>query len=390
VELFAKDAPQIVNNFCLSGKCSLSFFGSGRKNMPQLLGMSYEARLARYSTVSTALALLSDRRLGKLVDDAPRIGSGIGGTSVLLELEGMPVFAKLIPLTDLESQPENIMSTANLFKLPLFYQYGLGSAGFGVWRELAAHIMTTNCVLGRQSASFPLLYHWRMLPDLSPMRTPPPDDQAEIERMVAYWESSPAVRERLAAIARASARVVLFLEYIPQNLQEWLTEQVAIGDEAVVSACSRVEPGLRTGVSFMNAMGLLHFDTHFHNILTDGLHLYFADFGLATSPRFDLSEAELAFLHLHMSHDECDAVTQLVNWLVKVYTGVSSASDRNEYIRRCAEGANPSNMPPSVAEVIKRYAPIAVIMNGFYWKLHLESRTTSYPVEEIQRVYKLS
>ncbi len=349
--------------------------------------MAYEARLARYMIVSTSLALLSDRRLGTLVYEAQPIGSGIGGTSVSLEIEGIPVFAKVVPLTDLERLPENIMSTANLFNLPPYYQYGVGSTGFGVWRELAAHVMTTNWVLGKQCECFPLLYHWRVLPGLSPTRAPASDEQAEIERMVAYWEGSPAVRERLEAIARASAQVVLFLEYIPQNLQEWLTARVAIGDEAVGLDIAIVERSLQTGVAFMNAMGLMHFDTHFHNILTDGRQLYFADFGLATSPRFELSEAELAFLGIHERHDACDTVTQLVNWLVMACTDARNASARNEYIRRYAEGADPINMPSSVAATIKRYAPIAATMNDFYWKLRLESRTVPFPADEIQRVH---
>jgi hypothetical protein len=92
-------------------------------------GMSYAARLAGYGAVSTALALLSDRRLGKLVNEAPLMGSGIGGRAVLMEIEGTPVFAKAVPLTDLERRPENIMSTANVFQLPTFCQYGVGSAG---------------------------------------------------------------------------------------------------------------------------------------------------------------------------------------------------------------------------------------------------------------------
>ena len=351
-----------------------------------LWDMAYEARLARYMIVSTSLALLSDRRLCILVEEAQRIGSGIGGTSVLLDIEGTPVFAKIIPLTDRERLPENIMSTANLFHLPPFYQYGVGSTGFGAWRELATHVMTTNEVLGMQCECFPLLYHWRVLPGPSPTQAPMSDEQAEIERMVAYWDGSPAVRERLEAIARASAQVVLFLEYIPQNLQQWLTAQVALGGEAVERAIASVERGLQTGVAVMKAMGLLHFDTHFHNILTDGRHLYFADFGLATSPRFELSEAEVAFLGLHMSHDECYTVTHLVNWLVMVYTDARSASVRNEYIRRYAEGADPINIPPSIATTIKRYAPIAAIMNDLYWKLHGESRTVPFPADEIQRV----
>src|SRR6185437_6877607 len=245
--------------------------------------MAYEARLARYMIVSTSLALLSDRRLATLVEEAQRIGSGIGGTSILLDIKGTPVFAKVVPLTDRERLPENRMSTANVFHLPPFYQYGVGSTGFGAWRELAAQVMTTNWVLGKQCECFPLLYHWRVLPGSSPTRAPASDEQAEIERMVAYWEGSPAVRERLEAIARASAQVVLFLEYIPQNLQEWLTAQVASGGAAVELASALVERSLQTGVAFMKAMGLLHFDTHFHNILTDGRQLYFADFGLATS-----------------------------------------------------------------------------------------------------------
>jgi len=60
---------------------------------PDRAGGSHAARLARYSAVSTSLALLSDRRLGELVDGVPPVGTGIGGTAVLLEVDGAPVFA---------------------------------------------------------------------------------------------------------------------------------------------------------------------------------------------------------------------------------------------------------------------------------------------------------
>jgi Protein kinase domain len=346
---------------------------------------SYRARLARYGTVSTALALLSDRRLSELVEEAARIGSGIGGTAALLVIEGTPVFAKAIPLTDLERRPEHILSTANLFQLPPYFQYGVGSAGFGVWRELAAHVMTTNWVLGKHCESFPLLYHWRVL-EAPPVDAPAPERPAELARTVAYWHGSPAVRERLEAIARSSARVVLFLEYLPQSLHEWLTAQVASGDEAVESACALVEHELRRGIAFMHARGLLHFDAHFRNILTDGRHLYFADFGLATSSRFELSEAERTFLALHRGHDGCYTVTQLVNWLVTAFSEVGGWAERNAYIRRCAEGEVPLHGPPAAVALITRYAPIASVMNEFYRQLHLESRTTAYPVDVLDRV----
>jgi hypothetical protein len=345
---------------------------------------SHAARLAGYGAVSTALALLSDQRLGELVDEAPRLGSGIGGTTVVLDLEGTPVFVKRVPLTDLERRPENVRSTANLFQLPTFLQYGVGSMGFGVWRELAAHVMTTNWVLGKHSESFPLLYHWRMLAG-PPPQPPTAEERAERAGAVAFWDGTPAVRERLEALGRSSASVLLFLEYVPQNLHQWLSAQVALGQDALESACALVEHGLRADVSFMNAHGLLHFDAHFGNILTDGRRLYLTDFGLAASSRFELSAAERDFLSLNAGHDGCYAVTELVNWLVNALCGTVGPAARNAFIRRCAGGGDVPNVPPSVAALIKRYAPVTVVMNDFYWKLHGESRTVSYPVDEIQR-----
>ncbi len=339
--------------------------------------MTHPARVARHGTVSTALALLSDRRLGELVEAAPLIGSGIGGTSVSLEVEGTPVFAKRVPLTDLERRPDNVMSTANVFQLPTRYQYGVGSAGFGAWRELAAHVMTTNWVLGGRCAGFPLMYHWRVLPG----PTPVPSDPLELERTVGYWGGSPAVRERLAAIDRASAGIVLFLESIPIGLRDWLAAQVAAGPDQVEAACAMLERDLRAVVPFMNANGLVHFDAHLGNMLTDGERLYLGDLGLAASHRFELSAPEREFLWTNRSYDGCHTVTVLVNWLVSAVAGITGVAERNEYIRR----DDPAGLPDWAAAVFKRYAPVAVVMNDFYWKLFGESRATPYPVDEIER-----
>jgi hypothetical protein len=48
---------------------------------------------------------------------------------------------------------------------PLVMQHmGVGSAGFGAWRELATHIMTTNWVITGESVNYPMMYHRRILP----------------------------------------------------------------------------------------------------------------------------------------------------------------------------------------------------------------------------------
>lgn len=343
--------------------------------------------MAKFGEVSTALAVLSDHQVGRLVAAAQHIGSGIGGVSALLNVAGVPVFVKKIPLTDLERRPPNVMSTANLFGIPTFCHYGIaafGSPGFGAWRELAANATTTNWVLTGRTSAFPLMYHWRMLPG----RVPPTDEHADIERVVAYWEGAPAVRQRLHALAEASASLVLFLEYIPQNLGHWLAKQVATGGDAAAGACAMVERCLRADVAFMNGNGLLHFDAHFGNILTDGHRLYLADLGLATSTRFDLSEQERDFVAQNMSHDACYAMAQLVNWLVTHVADVAVPDcggpvERNAYVRRCATGAEATGVPAWAAALISRYAPVATIVNDFYWDVFGESRATPYPRRRI-------
>lgn len=178
-----------------------------------------ERRAARVSagrTVGAALSRRGDRRIADLLAGATPLGSGIGGRSAGLEVEGVPVVVKRVPLTERELRPGYARSTADLFGLPTWYQYGVGSAGFGAWRGLATHILSTRWVLADAYQGFPLTYHWRVLPD-----TPPEGFVGEfggIDGAVAHGEGSPAVRARLEAIGRAPASLVLFLEYVPHTL----------------------------------------------------------------------------------------------------------------------------------------------------------------------------
>ncbi|MGJ6967227.1 hypothetical protein ACSDR0_35450 [Streptosporangium sp. G11] len=205
-----------------------------------------------------------------------------------------------------------------------------------------------------------------------------------------YWDGSPAVRDRLHALARASAGIVLFQEFIPYNLDDWLAAQLTAGQDAAMAASAMVESCLLTDVAFMNGQELMHFDGHFGNILTDGERLYIADLGLATSPRFDLSEQEVEFLERNRTHDIGYALMRLVNWLVTNVCGVAAPREggpvqRNDYIRACAAGADPVGAPPAAAAVIRRYAPVAAAMNDFYWDLFGVDRATPYPGKKIER-----
>lgn len=352
--------------------------------------MSGDARRTAYSAVSTSLAMCSDHALSELVDGAAPIGSGIGGRSALMEVAGTSVFVKRVPLTDPEREPENVRSTANLFELPLFFQYGVGSIGgpgFGAWRELAVHTMTTNWVLAGEYESFPLMYHWRVLPDSMSL----PEELADVERAVTYWGGGRQVRLRIEALQRSSASIVLFLEYIPQTLHQWLRSQVDAGEEATGRACAMVERELAAGISAMNKRGLLHFDAHFENILTDGRRLYFADYGLAISARFVLSQDEVDFFDRHQLYDRCYAATYLVHWLVTALFGYrpEDRDGRYELVREYAAGKRPSGIAAEAAAILARNSPIAAIVSDFNRKFQRESRHTPYPVEEIRRIARV-
>lgn len=343
-------------------------------------------RIERHVKVAESLALLSEGSLGELVDGGIVLGSGIGGTSVLVRVGELGVFVKRVPLTDLECRPEYLRSTANLFGLPVWCQYGVGSPSFGVWRELAAHLMTTGWVVSGRSRGFPLLHHWRVL-DGSAFAGALPDELSDVDRAVEYWHGSEGVRRRIEAIADSSKSVALFTEHLPGPLPVWLQGTAERGEDALAAAVVMVERQLPAEVVSMNSGGLFHFDAHLDNTLTDGELIYLADFGLATSPRFDLADDERSFVEANRSHDVCHAITRFVDWLVTAVVGVEDWVARDEYVRRWADGeerANGRQLPASVAAVITRYASVAAIVNDFYRKLHVEDRRTPYPSDELE------
>ncbi|MGW9347613.1 protein kinase family protein [Nocardiopsis flavescens] len=338
----------------------------------------YDARLAAHRAVGTSLALLGDRRLGEVVASAAPAGSGIGGRSAELDVDGTRVFVKRVPLTDVEVRPENVRSTADPFGLPVFYQYGLGSAGFGAWRELAAHILTSHWVLGGEYAGFPLLHHWRVLPDSPPEGFA--DEFGGIDGAVAHWDGSAAVRERLEAIGRSSASLVLFLEHVPRTLGAWLGERHR--DTAAGAAHPWVEDALVRGAEFMASRGFVHFDAHFDNLLTDGRQVFFADFGLALSGDFELSPAEGRFLADHLSYDRHYTASHLLHHLTAPLRG---GTGTDAFLREWIAGRRPGGVPPETAAAIERHARTAVVLGGFHRRLLTRDKRTPFPAAELDR-----
>ena len=340
-------------------------------------------RLARHTAVSAHLSSMSDREHARVVATATELGTGIGGRSMELNVDGSRVFVKRIPLTDIEMLPQNMFSTANIFELPTFYQYGVGSSGFGAWRELAAHTMTTQWVLDGEFPGFPAMYHWRVLPDFAP--TGFVDEFGGVDDAVTYWEGSSAVRNRLEAIGTSKHSVMVFLEHVPHTLGEWIARQrnTSGGVDAVVLWA---ENALAEGTAFMSAHGFVHFDAHFANILTDGQRLYFADFGLALSSNFALSVDESTFATRHLSYDGLYCAGQLLRCLVaERFTETERLGFPDSWIG----GLRPGNLTPDIDAFVDRHVRPSALLNDFHRSLVGESRTARFPLEEIERVRRL-
>jgi hypothetical protein len=322
-------------------------------------------RRRTYDALAARLAALSDDHLAALLAETASWRANVhGNQSGAIDIEGAKVFVKKIALTDLERTAENEGSTANLFELPMFYHYGVGSAGFGAWRELQANLRASAWALSGECPHFPLAYHWRVMP-----RTAPPpfsaEQQAWLERAPGYWGHSDAVRARLAAIGAASASIVLFLEYVPETQRAWLKGRVAgqpLGP-ASEAAILRFHDQLHETATFMNDRGMLHFDLNGSNVLTDGELVYAADFGLALCADFDLSPAERAFFEAHRLYDRCYLDWAFVEWL--------------------APEADPPVLTPALHALVDRCAPVATIFGTLLNTLGKVSKRTPFPAAEL-------
>ncbi len=283
------------------------------------------------------------------------------------------MFAKRVPITDRElAHPQ---STANLFGLPVACQYGmhpLAGPGFGAWRELAASEVVTAGVLAGETESFALLHHWRVLPGRPPVAA----EHRDVEAVVAQFGGDPAVRIRLEELAGARSSLVLFLEHLPDPLVDRLDDYAARPEA--------LERRLLEAVAFLRSRRLLHMDGHLANMRADDERVYLVDLGLATSPLFELSDAERDFVADHVEHDADYAVTRLVNWLVTTVCGVPMPASgfpaaRDAYVRRCADGDVSQDLPAGVARVLARHAPAAARMNDFHRRLFDGDLHARYP-----------
>lgn len=263
-----------------------------------------ETRTDKYYQLSTRLVYLDNEQLSSFFK-GERDTHG-WGENYIIKLGKSKVFVKRIPLTNLEYN--HMFSTKNLYDLPTYYNYGVGSTGLGVFRELLANIKTTNWVLQGINEHFPLMYHYRIMPRFGERVNL---DLEWYNKHVEYWNSNENIGRYIVDRTNAEYEIVLFLEYIPYVFSKWFEKNIG-----QLNAFINEIPDT---ITFLRKKGIIHFDVHFNNILTDGNRLYLTDFGLVLDRHFDLSETERAFFRKNTHYDYGEFLLVLGEHLLSIY-----------------------------------------------------------------------
>lgn len=280
-----------------------------------------ELRSQKYFKLSSQIAQLDNSQLCSLFDDSELSTSGLNwGRNHTIVLGKSKVFVKRVPVTDIEYN--NLFSTKNLYDLPTYFNYGVGSIGLGVFRELVTHIKTTNWVLEGAIATFPLMYHYRIIP-FSGRRAN--DDMEDRKSFIEYWGNNANIGNYLLDRANANHELVLFLEYIPHVLETWLRENP--------NKLQKVLDDLHMTIAFLRKQGIIHFDAHFRNILTDGERTYLTDFGLVLDKSFTLTKDEEFFFEQNTFYDYGEILRNLGHLIHSSYD-LCSENDKRTIVEK--------------------------------------------------------
>lgn len=198
---------------------------------------------------------------------------------------------------------------------------------------------------------------------------------------------SQAVEQQQAIGAYMHARDVapyeiwLVLEHVPHVLARWLPAHPERTGDVVAQVLDTI--------TFLRRNGIVHFDAHFGNIVTDGSTAFLTDYGLVNDGRFDLTKTERTFLERHSHYDYGAFLSQFSPWWVlrvqkmapeqqaelnevcSIEPGMPYPEILGRVIDHLGEVMNRQLAPvhPALAEMLQRYRDLIVYMFDFYGQL---------------------
>ena len=353
---------------------------------------SLKTRIDTYCKLNTRFAYFDNERLRSFFNG--QRSTRRWTENHIIKVGKSKVFVKRIPVTELEYN--YMFSTKNLYDLPTYYNYGVDSAGLGVFRELLMHIQTTNWVLQGVIENFPLMYHYRIMPRSG--------EKVDLNlewynRYVKCWNSNENIGRYIVDRTNAKYEVALFLEYIPYTFSRWLGKNFLQLD-------SFINEILNT-IAFLQKNGIIHFDVHFNNILTDGNKIYLTDLGLVLDNHFDLGEAERAFFNKHILYDYGEFLFWFGEHLLSIYRGLADTKKKRIMQKYRITNAMPrpesfiillENIREIVAdglmllnhdyvETVRKYQAIIMLMAEFFTDMEENNRKdTKYNHAKLKRL----
>ena len=346
-----------------------------------------------YTELSSQLTVMDRREMIRLVKSIPYPSAGWGSNGVI-QIGDRSVFVKRIPVTELEY--ENAYSTRNLFGLPTYYNYGLGSFGLGAYREIIAYIKTTNWVLDGSCPFFPMMFHHRILPWPGDRPRLDPEKHADYVR---YWNNNRRIGAYRESRASASHQAVLFIEYFPHVLSRWLRRDLR--------RLERTVPRVLDILSFLRSNGVIHFDAHHWNIVTEGRHPYLTDFGVVSDLSYQLTRPERAFFHRNTYYGPGEFLSVAVGYTHHVFKnlppleregvakvcGVVGAEPQEELIRAISENVEEivsrglMRLPRAYVDFVVRYREIGHLHRDWESGMKRGSRKNiRYENERVQSI----
>jgi serine/threonine protein kinase len=252
--------------------------------------------------------------------------------------------------------------------------------------------------LDGEIATSPLMYHYRIMPFLGQRLAVDLDRHKEY---IESWNNNINVGNYALERSISNHELVLFIEYIPHVLETWLNENP--------NTLERSLNEIRTTIDFLRTKGIIHFDAHFRNILTDGDRIYLTDFGLVLDRNFALTKEEEAFFEQNIFYDYGEVLRNLRHLMRSSYDRCSEI-DKSRIVEKydIKPGLQPHELVSIlldnielihadgdiqlddfyVASIVK-YRSIIMLMHKFFARMWgNRQKDTKLPHVELQQLLK--
>lgn len=348
------------------------------------------ARKNQFYKLNNKLNFFSNEQIISLIGKPE--GEPHRGKTLSITLDSKQIFIKRIPLTKLDLN--NTFATRNLFNLPLYFNYNIGTIGINLYREIVSHIRTTNWVLNGTMENFPLMYHHRIIPLSENKRLETDLDDyknlEEYQNYLEYWGNNENVGHYVTSRVAAKHEMLIFLEHIPFTLEDWIHDN--IGQLATIL------DKMKTIIDFIRTKGMVHLDVHFGNIMISGETLYLTDFGLVLDENFDLDEKEHEFMASHSYFDYGEYITSILHPMAEVYKSLKMEQKQNIFqrygidkqtshrdviltlLKNLEEASNETmlNLDSSYVTLMLKYRDVITFMESFFYELENKKSKDTY------------